>query len=456
MIISLINEYGITWLANRLLYSAKLKMMKKLPFTEEIFEKDIVVKRIDIFDIDVNRIEKFLINLSDEKKKAIISVADKAAEGKIKAFSSIELDYGNPINWHYNPITKVEVDNNIKWYKIPDFDSDRGDIKVIWEASRFSHFFYFARAYLITGERKYYDAFSFQLNSWVNENSYSYGVNYKCGQEATLRMINALITYSVFKTCGFTSKKDEDNLYKLVEGSYKKVLSNFFYAHKCIKNNHTLSEITGLIIGAWCCADNKNLERAYKLLNEEIEKQFFPDGGYIQHSFNYQRLALQLMEFILKISKKTNIHISDKCKGLIKNSIFLMYQVQDVAGDVPNYGANDGALIFPVTSCGYRDFRPVINTLYTLLDGRRVYDVGDYDEEILWFAEKEINIIPMEKIEKIPFKFPEAGLYTLRHDKGFLMVALQRLKTRPGHMDQLHIDLWHKGKNIFCDCIMYP
>ena len=92
MIISLINEYGITWLANRLLYCAKLEVMKKLPFTEEIFEKDIVVKRIDIFDIDVNRIEKFLINLSDEKKKAIISTADKAIEGKIKAFSSIELD----------------------------------------------------------------------------------------------------------------------------------------------------------------------------------------------------------------------------------------------------------------------------------------------------------------------------------------------------------------------------
>ena len=215
----------------------------------------------------------------------------KLLKGKSRRFPSIELDYGNSINWHYNPITKVGVDKTLKWYKIPDFDPEIGDIKVIWEASRFAHFFYFARAYLITKEQKYYDAFSYQLKNWVKENRYSYGANYKCGQEATLRMINALITYSVFKTCGFDNQTDQDNLHKLVEGSYKKVLSNFFYEHKCIKNNHTLSEITGLIIGAWCSDDKNKLEKAYKLLDKEIENQFLSDGGYIQYSFNYQRFA---------------------------------------------------------------------------------------------------------------------------------------------------------------------
>src|SRR5699024_2758800 len=134
---------------------------------------------------------------------------------------------------------------------IPDFDQERGDIKVIWEASRFTHFFYFIRAYMITKDRKYFDAFSNQLKDWLQENSYSYGANYKCGQEATLRMINVLIAYSAFKSYGLTTSKDDKNVQYLVEVSYKKVLSNFFYAHKCIKNNHTLSEMTGLIIGAW-------------------------------------------------------------------------------------------------------------------------------------------------------------------------------------------------------------
>ena len=376
MIKSLLNEYGMSWVFNRSLYSAKLKLMRALPATESLFEKKVNIKRIDIFDIDVSEIESFLKTISDVDKMKIIQVADKAIEGRIQAFSSIELDYDNPINWHLNPITGVEVDNNIKWYRIPDFDSTRGDIKVVWEVSRFTHFFYFARAYMITKDKKYYNAFSQQLDNWLKENPYSYGANFKCGQEATLRMINTIMAYSVFRAYGLTKNYDEVNLKELVKGSYKKVLSNFFYAQKCIKNNHTLSEITGLIIGAWCCDDKVALKKSYHLMNNEIDSQFMKDGGYIQYSFNYQRFALQIMEFVLKISNKTGLCLSDHSLDLIKKSALLMYQLQDDTGDVSNYGSNDGALIFPVTACGYRDFRPVLNTIYILTQGERLYELG--------------------------------------------------------------------------------
>lgn len=44
------------------------------------------------------KIESFLKKLSEANKMKIIQIADKALEGRIQAFSSIELDYGNPIN----------------------------------------------------------------------------------------------------------------------------------------------------------------------------------------------------------------------------------------------------------------------------------------------------------------------------------------------------------------------
>nr|WP_312579447.1 heparinase II/III family protein [Sedimentibacter sp.] len=455
MIKSLLTEYGMSWFFNRSLYSAKLKLMRALPATESLFEKKVNIKRVDIFDIDIAEIESFLIKISDVDKMKIIQVADKAIEGKIQAFSSIELDYGNPFNWHLNPITGVEVDNNIKWYRIPDFDSTRGDIKAVWEASRFTHFFYFARAYMITKDKKYYNAFSQQLYNWLKENPYSYGANYKCGQEATLRMINTLMVYSVFRTYGLTKNYDEVNLKELVKGSYKKVLSNFFYAHKCIKNNHTLSEITGLIIGAWCSGDKVALKKSYHLMNNEIENQFMKDGGYIQYSFNYQRFALQIMEFVLKISDKTGLYLSEHSLDLIKKSALLMYQLQDSTGDVPNYGSNDGALIFPVTACNYRDFRSVLNTIYTLTHEERLYETGIYDEEVLWFSIKKLNEFSFSKIARESIGFKESGFYSFIHNNGFLMIVLQDFKTRPAQMDQMHIDLWHNGVNILCDSGTY-
>ena len=125
-------------------------------------------------------------------------------------------------------MTGVESKRNVKWYRIPDFNTKIGDIKVIWEASRFTHFIYFCRAYLITGKLKYYEAFSSQLKDWLEDNPYSYGVNYKCGQEATLRMINVLITYAVFSTYGLITEDDKVNIIKLVEGSYKKFYQTSF------------------------------------------------------------------------------------------------------------------------------------------------------------------------------------------------------------------------------------
>ncbi len=94
-----------------------------------------------------------------------------------------------------------------------------------------------------------------------------------------------------------------------------------------------------------------------------------------------------------------------------------MYQVQNDNGDVPNYGSNDGALIFPVTSCGYRDFRPVLNTVYALIEGKRLYEVDDYDEELLWFGRN--TELPLEDIERKTSIFDISGFYTLRHDSGF-------------------------------------
>lgn len=451
MIKAILTEYGVGWAINRSLYSAKLKTMLVVPATEKLFEKQVKIKRIDLFNLDVDGIKNFLATLLLEKQNKIVAIADKAINGIITGFSSIELDFGNPINWHYNPITKEKSIKNAKWYRIPDFEINRGDIKIIWEASRLTHFFYFARAYLITGNKKYYIAFSVQLKQWLKDNPYSYGANYKCGQECSLRLINVLMAFAVFNQ--LVTADDENNVRRLVEVCYKKVLSNFFYAQKCIKNNHAFSEICGLIIGAWCCDDKVRLRKAYRLLDKETENEFLIDGGYTQYSFNYQRFTFQIFECVFKISAKTGIFISAKSKELIKNSTLLMYQAQDINGDVPNYGSNDGALIFPLTACDFRDFRPVLNTIYALTTGERLYGPGDYDEELLWFGDG--IEVPIAEVERKSTAYHNSGFYTLRHDGGFLMTYLQGFKTRPSHMDGLHIDLWHKGRNIFCDSGTY-
>lgn len=457
MIKSVINEYGTGWLVNRTFYSIKLKMMGLAPPTEKLFEKKTKYpNKLDLFDIDVNALQRFIQGLNDQEKKKLIEIADKACEGIITGFSSIELNYGNPIDWQLNPLTGKRCDEKQKWYMIPDFEKERGDIKIILEASRFSHFISLARAYLLTTDDKYYMAFRNQLQDWLKKNPYSYGANFKCSQECSLRMVNGLLAFTVFKRTGITTNTDESNVRDLIDRCYRKVLSNFFYAYRCIKNNHTISELMGMIVGAWCAGDEKQLDKAYKLLDEVIDEQFTVDGGYRQFSFNYQRLALQDLEVVLSIERKTGRSLANSSKDKIKNSAWLMYQCQDESGDVPNYGANDGALIFPVTSCGYRDMQPVINTTYALITGGQLYQSGNHQEELIWFSKgKKLGEYKSASKERHSSQFADAGLFTIRGKQSWAMLVSNDYTSRPGHMDQQHFDLWIDGVNVFCDAGTY-
>lgn len=453
MFLSVINEYGISWIINRGLYVLKLRGLKTFSFVEKLFEKPIPkVARIDLFEINAYELKKQLETLSVREKDLIISRADQAIEGKILGFSNVVLDYGRPINWQLNPFTGKTCDISKKWFEIPDLDGTRGDIKLIWEASRFSHFITLARAYLLTDDKKYYKAFRDQLKDWLEKNPYSFGANFKCGQECSLRMVNCLLAFTVFRYVGVATDADACNVKDLIDRCYRKVLSNFFYAYKCIKNNHTISELMGMIVGAWCCEDERQLEKAYDMLDEVIKELFTADGGYRQFSFNYQRLALQDLDVIMSISRSTGKSL-DKCSiDRIRNAARLMHQCEDETGDMPNYGSNDGALVFPVTSCGYRDFRPVINTAYALSSGKQLYEEGKHQEELIWFSEgRKLEEYPIERVERVSSQFTNAGLFTIRGDRSWVMVVSNDYHSRPAHMDQNHIDLWIDGVNVLCD-----
>ncbi len=457
MIKSVLKEYGSEWAINRTLYSAKLKSLRFLPHTESLYEKKTAYpKRLDLFYIDIDALSHFIRNLDENSIEGLITTADKACNGIIKGFSSLDLNYGWTLDWQLNPITGKRCDEKAKWYRIPDFDQERGDIKVIWEASRFSHFITLARAYLLTKNVKYYESFSEQLSDWLTRNPYGYGANFKCGQECSFRMINTLLAYTIFKNAGVTTDKDASNVKDLVDRCYRKVLSNFFYAYKCIKNNHTISELMGMIAGAWCCADQDQLMKAMLLMDKVIAEQFTEDGGYKQFSFNYQRLALQDLECVMAMEERLGEHLSEESKERIKNAAVLMYQCQDESGDMPNYGSNDGALVFPLTSCGYRDFRPVINTAYALATGQQIYTAGIFQEELIWFSGyKRLDHFPKASIDRHSVQFEKAGLFTLHEKQSWAMIVLNQYTSRPAHMDQLHFDLWINGSNVFCDAGTY-
>ncbi|MBK9580730.1 MAG: hypothetical protein IPO48_01975 [Saprospiraceae bacterium] len=65
-------------------------------------------------------------------------------------------------NWFYNPFDQVVYSQQQKhWTKLSDFGE--GDIKIIWEISRFDWVTDLARAYKVSGDEKYLS----KLNTWL-------------------------------------------------------------------------------------------------------------------------------------------------------------------------------------------------------------------------------------------------------------------------------------------------
>jgi hypothetical protein len=176
------------------------------------------------------------------------------------------------------------------------------------------------------------------------------------------------------------------------------------------------------------------------------------------------------------------------------------------SGRVPNYGANDGALVLPLSSCDYTDYRPTVQAARYQATGRLVLASGPWDETALWLfggvaqppsavsfapainqchtgkmpvphdAESTGETpVPQEVATDVPVgrcrhgaatsatvggrcgarRFDAGGYYTLRSGDTWCMIRCHTYRGRPAHVDMLHVDLWHKGVNVLGDSGSY-
>jgi asparagine synthase (glutamine-hydrolysing) len=127
----------------------------------------------------------------------------------------------------------------------------------------------------------------------------------------------------------------------------------------------------------------------------------------------------------------------------------------EFSGRVSNYGSNDGALIIPLNSCDYLDYRPVLQALNYLFNKTRLYESGLWDEDLVWLFGPQALAAPRERVERSSKAYEAGGYYTLRSNESWAMMRCHSYRDRPAHADMLHLDLWWKGLNILRDCGSY-
>ncbi|UVN45736.1 heparinase II/III family protein [Pseudomonas mosselii] len=357
-----------------------------------------------------------------------------------------------PPDWHLNPLTGVRVPSpEREWWRIADFDPVVGDIKSIWEASRFDWVLAFAQR----GCRGDTAAIA-QLNQWLahwcQHNAPYQGPNWKCGQEASIRLLHLAMSAIILEQ----HKQILPGLAALIEVHLKRIEPTISYA-MAQDNNHGTSEAAALYVGGSWLMKNGHPEggRWYRTgrrwLENRAARLIERDGSFSQYSVNYHRVMLDTLSMV-EVWRRTlelpAFSTSYQAKARAAAN-WLFTFVDETCGDAPNIGANDGARLLPLTSTDYRDFRPSVQLAMALFCGQRAYvEVGAWDLPLQWLA----LTAPSAQAERPGSQqFDQGGYAVLRQGESTAVLRYPRFRFRPGQADALHLDLWRNGRNLLRD-----
>lgn len=386
----------------------------------------------------------------------IIAKADLILSGRFEYFFKINQKFSGGSSWHSNPFTGERVAPEKHWTQISDFG--QGDIKFIWEPSRFAWAYPLVRAYAVTHDEKYPEFFWKTLENWLISNKPNRGVNFKCGQECAIRSMAICFAVYAFQDSPQTTSDRYARAASSLAVHAERIEKNISYA--CYqRNNHAISEANGLYtIGTLFPEFNDSgswRKKGKQVLEDCAADQIFADGSYIQHSMNYHRVMLQNYLWAIRLAHLNGDDFSTELKADVEKAYNFVYQLQDDSGRVPNYGANDGALILPLNNCDYLDYRPLLNATHYLFNKKRLYDPELCNEDITWLFGNDALESDIDRLPKVSSSFDAGGYYTIRSNDSWAMTRCHTFNTRPGHADMLHVDMWCKGLNILRDAGTY-
>lgn len=355
-----------------------------------------------------------------------------------------------PPDWHRNVLSDNRANDPREWWRIGDFTT--GDIKGVWEASRFAWVIAFARR-VRAGDSVALDHLNAWVADWCVNNPAYLGPNWKCGQEASIRVMHLAIASRIIDPHG----RPLGALVALVEAHLRRIAPTVSYAVGQ-DNNHGTSEAAALFMGGSLLAragvpgGERWRARGRSLLEERVARLVMNDGSFSQYSVSYHRLLLDTLvmtELWRRHAAEAEFTRAFRDRAAAAVEWLRSVVAEADTGAAPNIGANDGASLFPVSNAGIASYRPTTQLASVLFQGRWAFDPTVEERRVLdLFELADPGVIAPPATSG---RFDDGGYATLRVQRACAVMRYPRFRFRPSHADALHLDLWLKGENVLRD-----
>ena len=404
--------------------------------------------------------ERDSLGVSKIQDEKLANDAKRILNGELRFFYSEWKFLGKNYDWITNPDSGFRYDISLHWSQISDLNLKNGDIKYVWEKSRFSYLLTIMR-YDYHFDEDHSDFVFSEIESWIDANPINQGPNWRCSQEISLRIFNWCFALNFYKDSGALDDSRWDKIQHVIFWSLHHVYHHIDFSRIAVRNNHAITETLLLALSEllfpFIPETKKWSKDGRKWFEEEIAYQIYEDGTFLQFSMNYHRVVIQLLSLAVSLTEKHGKPFKEVVYDRAYKSLNFLFQcLQKENGRLPNQGSNDGALFFPLSNADFRDYRPQLNTLHFLLTGDDLFDDENAIEDRWWMSEKRANTFQYAVLQtRDCSSFPFGGYYTFRHDNTFTFIRCGAFKDRPNQCDNLHIDIWVDGENVLWDTGSY-
>lgn len=324
-------------------------------------------------------------------RRETVRRADRVLEGWYPHFWGERRD-GVPPDWFRADAAQPAWPRDAHWSRITDL-GPAGDIKQVWERSRFTFAFTLGRAWLVSRDDRYAERFWQLVESWLDADVPEMGPHWRCAQEVSLRSLAWLFGWHALRDAPASTPERVERLVASLWRHGRHIAAMHWYAARCVRNNHAISEAVALhALGAalpflpeaarWRTA-------GASWLRAETAWQIRPNGNYVQPSNNYMRAVTQLLTWHLALMRRTDgtagaqVEVAARLDRLQRR---LGAQLCPHTGRAPNWGPNDGTLLFPWSSCEPADFRPAVHAAGLAAGGAPDGGSHPWSEEAFWFG----------------------------------------------------------------------
>ncbi|MFN0074294.1 MAG: alginate lyase family protein [Chloroflexota bacterium] len=391
------------------------------------------------------------------------AVADGAPRGKVSLFGRALSPSLSATDWQRDPFSSLTWPS-VHHSKIDVLElGGPSDARVVWELNRCQHLIPLAQAYVHSCDDRYARACFDQIESWIAQNPTSTGINWTSTMEVAIRGVVWSWLLAMLEGAPSLTVQRRTAISRCLWSHGLHIYRHL--EHEEHSGNHYLANALGLIAlgiafhpareaGQW-------LQRGQAILDEEILRQFYPDGVNYEGSLAYHGLALEIALLGYILLERVQLSLSETSLERLERALDVSLAITREDGTYPAVGDVDDGHILPL---GTRTPR---SQMHLLALGAVLFNRADCAvaaqasaQEVLWLlgpaARVRLDSLRQQAaVEPESHGFKQGGVYVMRSGTQHLTLDCGNIgslgRGGHGHADLLSFECFALGQPLIVD-----